>query len=402
MISQVFWPDTASVAQHMGDLAEKLQDNNHVINVYTSRNAYEDTTIKFLPKENHQGIYIERIRHTAFGKKTVIGRLCDFFSFNLLLFFKLLFIKKNQYNLIFSTTSPPLVSYISVKIAKWKKISFCYWTMDLQPELAIASGMIKENSISTKLLTHLSNYIIKSSDLIFTLDKYMKAYLVKRGAVPGITHILPVWPVMDQIYEGPRTENPFRIEYGFYDKIVVMYSGNHAYVHPLDTLLEAAYKLKEHDRFLFVFIGGGVRKNDVTEFKKMHSLDNIIQLPYQPRKNIHNSLGAADIQVVILGEGQVGYTHPNKVYGAMFIAKPLIYIGPAPSHITDILKGLEGNISVRHGDSDRLAEALKKFEQLSEQDRKATGTRNQQYAAKHFYPEILKKKMVEIIENSVQ
>jgi hypothetical protein len=59
----------------------------------------------------------------------------------------------------------------------------------------------------------------------------------------------------------------FRIENNFGDKIVIMYSGNHAYVHPLDTILHVALKLQDNSNFLFVFVGGGVRKKDVTEFK---------------------------------------------------------------------------------------------------------------------------------------
>jgi glycosyltransferase involved in cell wall biosynthesis len=118
--------------------------------------------------------------------------------------------------------------------------------------------------------------------------------------------------------------NSFRIENHFGDKIVIMFSGNHSYVHQLDTLLEAAKLLKDNSIFLFVFVGGGVRKKDVTEFKAMHRLKNIVQLPFQPRENIHNSLGSSDIQVVILGNGLVGYTHPNKVYGAMYLGKPML------------------------------------------------------------------------------
>ena len=53
---------------------------------------------------------------------------------------------------------------------------------------------------------------------------------------------------------------------------------------------------------------------------------------------LHLSLGSADIQVVVLGDGQVGYTHPNKVYGALFLGKPIIYIGPKESHVSDILE----------------------------------------------------------------
>jgi len=401
IISQAFWPDTASVAQHMTDLAEELIKAGQEIDVFSSRYDYEYNNIKFPSLEDHRGIRIHRIHNTGFGKKRVTGRLLDFFSFNLLLFFRLMRIKKKEYGLILCTTSPPMVAYIALKFSRNKEIPFCYWTMDLQPELSIASGLIRKGSPSALLLTRIGNYIIRKSDCRITLDKYMKEHLLERGAAGANTHIVPPWPVMEKIYEGERSENGFRLEYGFGEKIVVMYSGNHSYVHPLDTLLESALQLKMEKDFLFVFIGEGVRKKEVTAFKEKHGLENILQLPYQPRNAIHLSLAAADLQVVIMGEGQVGFTHPNKIYGAMYIGRPVIYIGPSPSHVTDILQELKGNIRVEHGKARNLKDELLHFGKLSEVERTAIGSRNRQYAQAHFEPGQLKKSMLDILEHEM-
>jgi colanic acid biosynthesis glycosyl transferase WcaI len=402
IISQAFWPDTASVAQHMTDLAKEILASGHPVDVLSSRNDYEQHHIKYPASEMHEGIRIQRIANTGFGKKRVIGRLTDFFTFNFLLFFRLLGIRKNNYQLVLCTTSPPLVAYIALRLSKQKKIPFCYWTMDLQPELSIASGLIRKGSPSAHFLTRMGNYIIRHSDCRITLDKYMKEHLVERGAEEKNTHIVPVWPVMEAIYDGARLDNPFRRDNDFGDRIVVMYSGNHSFVHPLDNLLDAALELKNERRLLFVFIGEGVRKKEVTAFKLKHGLDNILQLPFQPRSNIHLSLGAGDIQVVIMGEGQVGFTHPNKIYGAMFIGRPILYIGPSPSHISDILRDLPGNILVSHGQQHKLKEELLHFAKLSETERELIGRNNQQYAEAHFSPEVLKKAMLDILSQEIK
>jgi hypothetical protein len=176
-----------------------------------------------------------------------------------------------------------------------------------------------------------------------------------------------------------------------------MYSGNHALVHPLETLLQAALLLQGNSKYLFVFIGGGVRKKDVTNFKTVNNLTNIIQLPFQPRENIHNSLGSADLHVVILGNGQVGYTHPNKIYGAMYIGKPILYIGPKESHVTDILTDLDGNISVSHGEYEDLVIKIEQLFNNSNDVINKIGEENKKYAIEHFHPEILKQKMIEAI-----
>ncbi len=397
IITQVFWPDTASTAQHLADIAELMASNRHEVTVFTSRFSYEDPTLAFATRENHKGIQIKRLRNTSFGKSSMVGRLIDFFSFNFLILFQLLKVRRGAYDLFLGMTSPPLISYIGVLIAKWKKIRFCYWTMDLQPELSIASGLISERSVTAKVLSMLGNYTIRHADKIIALDTYMAKYLVKKGALAQNISIIPVWPVMDEVYTGSRMENPFRLANGFGDKTVIMYSGNHAFVHPLDTLLDAALLLQHDPRFLFVFIGGGVRKKDVSDFKKKHSLTNIIQLPYQPRNQIHLSLGSSDIQTVILGQNQVSFTHPNKIYGSMYIGKPILYIGPRPSHITDILDQLPGNLGVNHGEAQALTRQLLDFAIMPEAAKLAVGERNKEYALKRFHPRILKEKMQEIL-----
>jgi colanic acid biosynthesis glycosyl transferase WcaI len=397
IISQVFWPDTASTAQHLYDLAEELTQEGHNVTVYCSRYAYENNKIKFPLQEKHQNIQIFRINNTGFGKKRTIGRLIDFASFNLLLFFKLLRLRKKEFDVVIGMTSPPLVSFLAVYIAKRKKMRFTYWVMDLQPELSIVSGLIKKNSFPAKIFERIGNYIIRNADSIIVLDKYMRDYILKRGGNKEHIHVVPVWPVTEKHYEGVRKDNPFRIDNDFGERLVVMYSGNHSYIHPLDTLLNAILHFKYDPDIVFVFIGDGLRKKDVSDFIELHQLGNVFQLPFEPRSNIHNSLGSSDIQVVIMGEAQVGYTHPNKIYGAMFMGKPVLYIGPDSSHVTDILNEIEGNITVRHNQVDELVEKLLSFKALEQEQMIHIGNLNRLKAEKDFDSAKLKSQMVKIL-----
>lgn len=398
IITQVFYPDTVSVSQHLTDLAVKLVEEGNEVTVYTSCYPYEEKGHKYSSNEYFAGIKIVRLKQTSFGKESVFARLLDFISFYISISLKLIFLKRKDYEIILGTTVPPLLSFVGVIVSKWKGLKFNYWVMDLQPELSISSGLIKKDSLTARLFTFLGNYIIKHSNKVISLDRFMTNYLLSRGAKNNISTI-PVWPVIDEMYHGNRMSNPFRIENNFGDKIVIMYSGNHAYVHPLDTILHAALKLQNNSNFLFVFVGGGVRKKDVTEFKNNYHLDNIIQLPFQPRENIHNSLGSSDIQVVILGDGQVGYTHPNKVYGALYIGKPILYIGPKVSHVGDIIDVLSSNIFVEHGEVDRLVNKLNDFANMKIDVLEKIGSENQEYAKLNFHPVVLKNKMVDAVVN---
>lgn len=398
IISSVFYPDTASVSQHMTDLAEDLCHRGHDVEVLSSRYAYEDPIVSYPLQDCYRGVSIRRLWQTRFSKSSPFGRIINFVTFNGTMLVRLLMIRKGRYDAIIGTTVPPFLSYIGLLVARFKHIRYCFYAMDLQPELAFVSGYLSKDSPIARLLMKMSDYIYRKSDLVVALDRFMSSHIIRRGARSDKVKTIPVWPVIDHIYEGSRQDNPFRREMGFGDKTVVMYSGNMSVVHPLNTLLEAAAALMSDERFLFVFIGGGVAKKDVETFKNKYALKNILLLPFQPREYINVSLGSADLQVVIHGNGCTGYTHPNKIYGAMFIGKPILYIGPTPSHISDIFDECTWNISVQHGEVDLLADELRSFAELGEQEWERMGKKNREYAQLHFTRSVLCGRLIQEIE----
>src|SRR2546421_3219144 len=149
----------------------------------------------------------------------------------------------------------------------------------------------------------------------------------------------------------------FRAEHGLTDKFVVMYSGNHSPCHPLDTLLAAAERLKGRGDIRFCFVGGGSEHRKVREFAAARGLGNVKCLPYQPLGTLSASLSAADMHAVVMGEPFRGIVHPCKVYNILSIGVPLLYVGPAESHITDVVAELKDDTYARaapHGDAEMV------------------------------------------------
>jgi glycosyltransferase involved in cell wall biosynthesis len=398
IISQTFWPDTVATSQAITDVAVALSKRGHTVRVTTSRHNYENPKIKYPGKEIFEGVEIIRIRHTDLGKRSVFIRAIDFLSFNFVIFFWLIFHATSKTDLIISQTSPPLMPVLGIFIARIKGIRFVYWTMDLQPELSVVSGLIRKGSLIARILQKMGDYVFRNADRIITLDHFMSEHIFARVKRREHVAVVPIWPMARDYYEGIKEENPFVAEHGLGGRFVVMYAGNHSLVHPLSTLLDAAVALKEDNRFLFVHIGGGFRLKEVVERRDQMHLENIRILPFQPRERIHHSLGAADLQVVIIGENCVGLTHPNKIYGAMYLGKPILYIGPEESHVADLLSHCPGNLSLRHGEGELLAQKLRDFIALPAAERTAIGQRNREYALEHFDPEALIVKMVDEIE----
>jgi hypothetical protein len=70
------------------------------------------------------------------------------------------------------------------------------------------------------------------------------------------------------------------------------------------------------------------------------------------------SLSAADVHVVSLGADMVGIIHPCKIYGAMAVGRPVLFLGPRPSHVSDILEQNRIGWHVEHGDVDGARAAI--------------------------------------------
>jgi hypothetical protein len=78
------------------------------------------------------------------------------------------------------------------------------------------------------------------------------------------------------------------------------------------------------------------------------------------------SLSAADAHAVVMGDAMLGLVHPCKIYNILAVGAPVIYLGPQPSHVTEILGRLgDGYPSIRvaHGEAEVLADQIQNLRQ---------------------------------------
>ena len=184
-----------------------------------------------------------------------------------------------------------------------------------------------------------------------------------KGVDPDRIAIVPPWSHDDHVHYSAAGREEFRRTHGLSDKFVVMYSGNHSPCHPLDTLLGAARELKNRSEIVFCFIGGGSEQVKVREQR----LANLKCLSYQPLDELSSSLSAADLHVVVMGDEFVGIVHPCKVYNIMSVGAPTLYIGPTPSHVTDIASQHQARFFITsHGDVESVTAAILKAMQEHE------------------------------------
>jgi glycosyltransferase involved in cell wall biosynthesis len=364
IFSQVFVPDPASVGQHMADVAIEMARRGHRVVVYTARHGYENPQVRYPARERRDGVDIRRLAFSSFGKRNLVVRAFGTLTFMLQCAFIALFTR----NLggIFFSTSPPLVGAAASLVAMLRGVPTAYWAMDLNPDQLIAMGKIGPTSAAARILELVNRFILRHTSLIIALDRFMASRLRARGVQDAKMVVMPPWPHEQHIEPAAtaaRDENPFRKRQDLAGRFVVMYSGNHSPANPLRTLLDAAVRLKDDPDLRFLFVGGGLGKREVEATIREHALANALSLPYQPLEELGDSLGAADVHVVSLGDNMIGIIHPCKVYGAMAVGRPILFLGPRPSHVSDLLDRHSIGWHVAHGDVDGAVRTLREIRQ---------------------------------------
>jgi len=386
LLNQCFYPDVVSTAQHLTDLARALTSRGHEVTVIASNRGYDNPSIKFKRCEHWNGVRIIRIPSLSLGKNGRWRRAFNFGSFLLLCSLRLLTLRR--FDAVVALTSPPLISFIAALFVKLKGGSLCFWVMDLNPDEAIAAGWLDERSATARLLQRMLNYSFKIAARTVVLDRFMKDRVVAKGVDPARIVIVPPWSHDDEVGYSEAGREEFRRRHGLSEKFVVMYSGNHSPCHPLDTLLAAARALEAHSEIVFCFVGGGSEQVKVREFAAEHRLENVKCLPYQPLHDLSGSLSAADLHVVVMGEKFVGIVHPCKVYNIMSVGAATLYLGPTPSHVTDIAAQQHGKFYLtRHGDVTGVTAAILQATEC-----------NQRQPAIAFSKESLLQHLIDVIE----
>jgi colanic acid biosynthesis glycosyl transferase WcaI len=377
LLNQVFYPDVVSTAQHLSDLAAALAERGHRVTVVTGRRAYDHPEKVFPAHQNRRGVWIYRVGSTRFGKTAKWRRAADFGSFMVNCCTRLLLLPRHD--AVVALTTPPLISFIGAWRAKLWRARFCYWVMDLNPDEAVAAGWLNPNSFTGRMLEWMSRFSFRRANSIIALDRFMHNRIVAKGIPAEKIAVIPPWSLDNDVRFDTAGREQFRAAHGLQDKFVVMYSGNHSPVHPLDTLMRAADILKAETSMMFCFIGGGSEFQRVQRWaEERRKVEDgkrkaeILCLPYQPLDRLSASLSAADAHVVVMGNGFVGLVHPCKIYNVLAVNAPVIYIGPQPSHVTEILDQLGGEypqLRVAHGQAEELAR------QIQELRRQTTGGR---------------------------
>lgn len=294
--------------------------------------------------------------------------------------------------IVVAETDPPLLGALGAILKRRWGCRLVFNVRDLYPDIAIANRGV-QNPLLLGLLERSNRFAYASADRIIVLGQDMAQRLIAKDVAAERVVVVPDWVDCERI--RPLESNPFRTEFG--DKFVVMYSGNLGLSQQLETVLDAADRLRDDPRVVFVFIGDGARKEALMAQARALALSNTLFLPYRPKSKLAESLGAADLHLVPQLSGTAGCMVPSKIYGILGAGRPFVAITDEDAEVARIARDYSVGFVIPPGSGPALADAIRSALK-SPTELKAMGQRARRLASEHFDRRRVTRRFAEVLE----
>ena len=358
-VNRFFFPDHSATSQILSDLAFHLANSGRDVHVVTSTQIYDDAKAALPIGDIIDGVRVQRVPSTGFGRSGLVGRSIDYLSFYWSMWRCLIALARPG-DIIVAKTDPPLTSIVAMAVGRRKGVRLVNWLQDIYPETAVALGVPLVRGPLAAILTALRNCSLREAEATVVVGDLMARKVESLGAPSARVHVIPNWCDDQEIRPIAQSDNTLRQVWGLAGKFVLGYSGNLGRAHEFETVLGAAKRLRDEPHITFLMIGGGKRFDDLSRAVKDQGLTSSFRfMPYQGQKMLPYSLAVADAHWLSLNPKLEGLLVPSKFYGIAAAGKPIVVIADKNGEIARLVQQYNCGAVIAPGDSDGLVETLR-------------------------------------------
>jgi hypothetical protein len=224
---------------------------------------------------------------------------------------------------------------------------------DIYPDVLVRLQGLPENSLMAQVWRWLNRVSYEAADGVMTLGDCMAATLAANLTArteAGRLEVFHPWADTARLRPRPKAENWFARSQAQVGKLTVMYSGNMGMGHDIETMLNAARRLRPARDLHFMFIGAGPKWQIVADYLRQEAPANVTLLPWQPEAVAPFSLAAADVALVSLEAGAEGLAFPSKALSAMAAGSALLGLSRTPSDLQALIEQFPCGLNVKPSD----------------------------------------------------
>ncbi|MFQ4140820.1 glycosyltransferase family 4 protein [Chlorogloeopsis sp. ULAP02] len=399
VITQFFPPDYAATGQLIEELVSQLGQQGVDIEVFTGQPGYAFKSSNAPAIEKFDRVLVKRSRTAQLWPGRIRGKAVNGVLFTLR---AILHVIRNSRdcNLLLLTTAPPflpIVGYLAHILFRRPYVCILY---DLYPDIAIALNVISRNHWLARLWQKINKLVWQKSQALVVLSPAMKQRVTAIcPQVADKVFVIHSWGDPDVIVPIAKQENWFAWKYDLVNKFTVVYSGNMGRCHDMDTILETAKILKD-EPIKFVFVGGGAKREELSNRAHQLGLSNFVFIPYQDKNVLPYSLTAGDLSLVSVDAGMESLVAPSKLYPMLATARPVAVICSQYSYLTQLIAEANCGATFENRDSYGLANFIRLLSQDKELA-KRMGKAGRKYMRSHFTPQIISQQYLDVLQKSL-
>lgn len=363
-VNRFFHPDESATSIMLTDLVRDLALadgwQHHLVTSNARYATNEAAASRPVPE-----VTVHRIPALGSNNNSLLVRLLNFALFYLGALIQLLrHVRKGD--VLVCLTDPPLVGVLGAFVARLKGARLVHWVQDIFPETASRLGFAKEGGFLDKCLRHLRNSSWRRASANVAIGENMRDYLAGNDVERSKIQVIQNWAKDEAIRPVEPAGNRLRREWGFSpEDCVIGYSGNLGRAHEIETKIAAMHSLHRtaNNGLRFLFIGGGARQQALRMAAAELPDEFLSFRPYQPMEMLAESLSVPDVHWISLQPQLEGLIVPSKLYGALAVGRPVVFIGDPKAEVARLIAEGECGASFIPGEDQALARYIAQLAQ---------------------------------------
>lgn len=365
LVHRYIRPDSPGYAHMLYIMGRKFAEQGHDVTIFSAQpgynNAYNGPAVP--RKETVDGMTLIRIPMLRENKKKPIPRIINIMIFVARLFFHAVFRFKAYELMTVSTFPPTIMATVARTICLFRKTEYVYHCMDLYPEIAQASGMLKR-SLPLRIAARIDKRNCAKAKAVIVLSEDMRQTLKQRDLAVENVHVINNF-IIDTVDESANIPEVFAAPS---EKFRVLFAGNIGRFQSLETIVDAAKLVESNKEIEFWFIGAGVSVDSLKERSGSLLGKSIFFHPYIPIESVMKVINRAHLGIVSLSPSVIRSAYPSKTMTYLEAGCKLLCLVESDSSLASLVEnnGL-GSVCSQPATAEDVSNAISKEFQLWKQ-----------------------------------
>ena len=409
IVSQYFFPEPFPV---INELVKALTSSGCEITVltgmpnYPSGNVYSEYKDKTAFTDYIDGIRIHRISFRPRGNGTARELFLSYLSFVIkgLKYFPK-YLKGESYDVVFVFAPSPITSAIPAIYLSWKlKSHLAIWVQDLWPESLSATGFIK-NRFLLALVRLLVRGIYSQADTLLVQSEGFIKPVARYADVEKIIYYPNSFKdeyvgVQQDLTQSKGDALPTDLAHLLEQYSCVTFTGNLGTAQSLQTIIDAAAKLKYLPNLRIVLVGSGALSDWLLEQKVNRKLDNLVLAGRLPSEMMSQIFMRSEALLVTLNKAEIfNYTIPSKIQAYLASGRPII--AALDGDGAKVVEKSGAGLTCGAEDVNGLVRSIECLCNMTEVEKQKMSESGRNYYLEHFEMDLQAKNLIDILNNRI-